>query len=217
MRNIITTISLLMFSLFTMAESVNIVTPKGAGNRVTYAAEYLQKKLRQQGFTVVVTANGKEDKKAEHRITLGMVADAKAELAAREKQMKKDRRKGYPVEQIDSFITKKEGFTITSVTLGSKQRGLKARITVVGNDGTGCIYGCGELAEQIKKHGITDLPGQIKDAPEWCSAADVSVCRSLISCPDAWSMSILTLRSSSLGSTTSSIGLTILTCLSRTA
>lgn len=166
MRKLIATISLLTFSLFVMAESVNIVTPKGAGNRVSYAAEYLQKKLQQQGFTVTVTADGKEDKQATHRVTLDVITDVNAELAARKKQMQKDRRKGYSVETVDSFITKKEGFTITSVTLGSKQRGLKARISVVGNDGTGCIYGCGELAEQIKKHGITDLPGIIKDAPE---------------------------------------------------
>lgn len=63
MRNIITTISLLMFSLFTMAESVNIVTPKGAGNRVTYAAEYLQKKLRQQGLPLSSLPMAKKTRK----------------------------------------------------------------------------------------------------------------------------------------------------------
>lgn len=57
----------------------------------------------------------------------------------------------------DTTGLKKEGFTIT--TKGKK-------IHVVGNDGTGAIYACNEIAERVRKNGAIDLPPVISDAPE---------------------------------------------------
>ncbi len=51
----------------------------------------------------------------------------------------------------------KEGFSIT--TKGKK-------ITLCGNDGSGIIYGVGEIAEYVKQHGNLQLPAMMKDAPE---------------------------------------------------
>lgn len=166
MKRLTTLLITLTITLVSFAESVNIVTKSNESKRVSFAAEYLQKKLQTQGFNVIITTDGKEDKKSDHRIVLSAIKDAKALLAQDAQQLKKDKRRGYPVEPLDSFITRKEGFTISAVNIGSEKRGLKARITVVGNDGTGCIYGCDELAKQIAKQGITRIPGITKDAPE---------------------------------------------------
>lgn len=125
--------------LVAYASSVNIVLPKKATNRVDYAAEYLQKKLLQQGFAVSVTKNGKADKNSECKVYLSISKNTAS--------------------------LKKEGFEITTTVKQSK-KGAITNISIVGNDGTGCIYACNELAEQIKKNGISKLPSSVKDAPE---------------------------------------------------
>ena len=58
---------------------------------------------------------------------------------------------------------KKEGFTITCTR---SKKGKVERIDVTGNDATGCIYGCVELATMIGEKDISALPGQKTDAPE---------------------------------------------------
>lgn len=140
MKRVLSIALLTMAVLCSWAESVNIVTPKGATNRVLYASEYLQKKLQKMGYDVIITADDKINKKSDHRVTLALAADTTG--------------------------LKKEGFAITCITQGNQKKGLKARIDVVGNDGTGCIYACNELAEQIRKEGIANIPGYTKDAPE---------------------------------------------------
>lgn len=57
----------------------------------------------------------------------------------------------------DTTGLRKEGFTIQT-----KGR----RITVVGNDGTGTIYACNEIAERARRNHALTLPAEIKDAPE---------------------------------------------------
>lgn len=57
----------------------------------------------------------------------------------------------------DTTGLKKEGFTISS-------KGKK--INVVGNDGTGVIYACNEIADRARRTGSLNLPAEIKDAPE---------------------------------------------------
>lgn len=57
----------------------------------------------------------------------------------------------------DTTGLKKEGFTISS-------KGKK--INVVGNDGTGIIYACNEIADRARRTGSLNLPAEIKDAPE---------------------------------------------------
>ncbi len=51
----------------------------------------------------------------------------------------------------------KEGYTIT--TQGNK-------ITVVGNDGSGVIYGCSEIADYVRQHHSLQLPARLVEAPE---------------------------------------------------
>lgn len=57
----------------------------------------------------------------------------------------------------DTAGLKKEGFTI-------RTRG--KRIHVIGNDGSGVIYGCLEIAERAARNKSLDLPELISDAPE---------------------------------------------------
>lgn len=57
----------------------------------------------------------------------------------------------------DTAGLKKEGFTINS-----KGR----RIHVVGNDGTGVIYGCNEIVEYARCHQSLSLPATVTEAPE---------------------------------------------------
>ena len=105
-----------------MAQRVSIQTGKKASAREQYAAEYLQKKLTEMGYTI-------SPKKADCKITLSNANSGTA-----------------------------EGYTIAKDKKG---------ITVTGNDATGVIYGCVELAERIKTTGsldiqpITETPGMV--------------------------------------------------------
>ncbi|MCI6619676.1 MAG: hypothetical protein MSD82_12580, partial [Prevotella sp.] len=57
----------------------------------------------------------------------------------------------------DTADRKKEGFTIVS----------KGRtVNVIGNDGSGVIYACVEMAERVKESKGFHLPNVIRDAPE---------------------------------------------------
>ena len=94
-----------------MAQRVSIQTGKKASAREQYAAEYLQKKLTEMGYTV-------SPKKADCKI---MLSNANSGTA--------------------------EGYTIDRDKKG---------ITVTGNDATGVIYGCVELAERIHQAGGLD-------------------------------------------------------------
>ena len=111
-----------LLAITAMAQRVNIQTGKKASAREQYAAEYLQKKLTEMGYTI-------SPKKADCKITLS---------------------------NANSGTT--EGYTIAKDKKG---------ITVTGNDATGVIYGCVELAERIKTTGsldiqpITETPGMV--------------------------------------------------------
>lgn len=106
------------------AQRVSIATERGASNRESFAAEYLQKKLTALGYEVT-------DRKPEYRVELSQAKDTAG--------------------------LRKEGFTIT--TKGKK-------ITVVGNDGTGVIYACNEIAERARRSGSLSMPRTVTDAPE---------------------------------------------------
>ena len=97
-----------LLAITAMAQRVNIQTGKKASAREQYAAEYLQKKLTEMGYSV-------SPKKADCKITLSNANSGTA-----------------------------EGYTIARDKKG---------ITVTGNDATGVIYGCVELAERIKQAG----------------------------------------------------------------
>lgn len=111
-----------LLAITAMAQRVSIQTEKKASAREQYAAEYLQKKLTEMGYTI-------SPKKADCKITLSNANSGTA-----------------------------EGYTIAKDKKG---------ITVTGNDATGVIYGCVELAERIKTTGsldiqpITETPGMV--------------------------------------------------------
>lgn len=111
-----------LLAITAMAQRVSIQTGKKASAREQYAAEYLQKKLTEMGYTI-------SPKKANCKITLSNANSGTA-----------------------------EGYTIAKDKKG---------ITVTGNDATGVIYGCVELAERIKTTGsldiqpITETPGMV--------------------------------------------------------
>ena len=116
-----------LLAITAMAQRVNIQTGKKASAREQYAAEYLQKKLTEMGYTV-------SPKKADCKIALSNANSGTA-----------------------------EGYTIAKDKKG---------ITVTGNDATGVIYGCVELAERIKQAGglaqYVSMPSQhtIQEAPQ---------------------------------------------------
>ncbi len=116
-----------LLAITAMAQRVNIQTGKKASAREQYAAEYLQKKLTEMGYTI-------SPKKADCKITLS---------------------------NANSGTT--EGYTIAKDKKG---------ITVTGNDATGVIYGCVELADRIRQAGGLDkfvaMPSQqtIQEAPQ---------------------------------------------------
>ena len=111
-----------LLAITAMAQRVSIQTGKKASAREQYAAEFLQKKLTEMGYTI-------SPKKADCKITLSNANSGTA-----------------------------EGYTIAKDKKG---------ITVTGNDATGVIYGCVELAERIKTTGsldiqpITETPGMV--------------------------------------------------------
>ena len=109
------------------AQRISIQTGKRASAREQYAAEYLQKKLTEMGYTV-------SPKKADCKITLSNANSGTA-----------------------------EGYTIAKDKKG---------IMVTGNDATGVIYGCVELADRIRQAGglaqYVAMPSQhtIQEAPQ---------------------------------------------------
>lgn len=109
-----------LLAITAMAQRVNIQTGKKASAREQYAAEYLQKKLTEMGYTV-------SPKKADCKIALSNANSGTA-----------------------------EGYTIAKDKKG---------ITVTGNDATGVIYGCVELADRIHQAGGLDIQ-PVTEAPQ---------------------------------------------------
>ena len=109
-----------LLAITAMAQRVSIQTGKKASAREQYAAEYLQKKLTEMGYTV-------SPKKADCKITLSNANSGTA-----------------------------EGYTIARDKKG---------ITVTGNDATGVIYGCVELADRIHQAGGLDIQ-PVTEAPQ---------------------------------------------------
>ena len=120
MKRISALLLLVCLTTLTMAQRVSIQTGKKASAREQYAAEYLQKKLTEMGYTV-------SPKKADCKITLSSANSGTA-----------------------------EGYTIAKDKKG---------ITVTGNDATGVIYGCVELADRIHQAGGLDIQ-PVTEAPQ---------------------------------------------------
>ena len=109
-----------LLAITAMAQRVSIQTGKKASAREQYAAEYLQKKLTEMGYSV-------SPKKADCKVTLSNANSGTAE--------------GYTIAK------DKKGFTVT------------------GNDATGVIYGCVELADRIHQAGGLDIQ-PVTEAPQ---------------------------------------------------
>ena len=120
MKRISALLLLVCLTTLAMAQRVSIQTGKKASAREQYAAEYLQKKLTEMGYTV-------NPKKADCKITLSNANSGTA-----------------------------EGYTIAKDKKG---------ITVTGNDATGVIYGCVELADRIHQAGGLDIQ-PVTEAPQ---------------------------------------------------
>jgi hypothetical protein len=120
----ICTTLLCSLTLCTSAQTVEIKTAKSLTNREQYAVEYLQDNLSKEGYTVVY--QGKRTP------GLGKSSSDKSK---------------YKVSlqtNSQSPSTRKEGYILSS-------RGKNVNIT--GHDGSGLIYGCVELVEQVRLHG----------------------------------------------------------------
>ena len=117
-RVIVLCMSLAMVFL-AMAQRVSVVISKGASAREQYAAEYLQKKLTDLGYTIV-------SKKADCTISLYCLGSGASE--------------GYSISRDKKAVS--TGFQ---------------GIVVTGNDPSGVIYGCVELADRIRQKGSLDI------------------------------------------------------------
>ena len=120
MKRISALLLLVCLTSVVTAQRISIQTGKRASAREQYAAEYLQKKLTEMGYTV-------SPKKADCKITLSNANSGTA-----------------------------EGYTIAKDKKG---------ITVTGNDATGVIYGCVELADRIHQAGGLDIQ-PVTEAPQ---------------------------------------------------
>ena len=120
MKRISALLLLVCLTTLAMAQRVSIQTGKKASAREQYAAEYLQKKLTEMGYTV-------SPKKADCKVTLSNANSGTAE----------------------------------SYTIAKDKKG----ITVTGNDATGVIYGCVELADRIRQAGGLDIQ-PVTEAPQ---------------------------------------------------
>ena len=116
---------------------VTILMPRTASTRVIYAGGQLKDALAGFGYDPVVVTDSLQSTKV-----IGQDKGICISL----------------LQASDTTGLKKEGFTITSD--GNL-------IRVVGNDGTGVIYGCREIIDRLEANeGCFDLPATFTDAPE---------------------------------------------------
>ena len=120
-------------------EKVVIRLQQNAGNRVEFAGSMLQAALESQGYEVSVISGEEIEvgRDVAHVVRLGIVDEED--------------------EHYLGVDLPKEGFTLT-------HRG--RLIQVMGNDGTGVIYGCRELIDRMADTGQLDCPAELTDAPE---------------------------------------------------
>jgi len=121
------------------AQTITLVYPVKVSPRVQYGISQLAKTLRSVKYKVVLHPAA-HLQAARNCIVIGHSADALIKAA------------GMPVN------THKEGFSISSMP--------DAGLAVSGADDSGVLYGCLELAEQIKKTGALPARMDISDQPE---------------------------------------------------
>ncbi|MEG1585505.1 MAG: hypothetical protein RR346_01375 [Bacteroidales bacterium] len=125
-------------------QSVTVITSPDASKRVAFGAEYLSSNLQKEGYEV-------KDLKWE-------------EINTNEKSI-------IVLESTDSIglqFVKEQGFVLPDTL---KKEGFfiatnKNLTVVVGKDGSGALYGCGDLVDHVKEQKNLDFQKEKVDAPE---------------------------------------------------
>ncbi|WP_426061797.1 alpha-d-galacturonidase [Hymenobacter sp. B1770] len=122
-----------------------ILLPKGAHARLHYGAARLATALRAAGYQVKVQEQGKLPK-GQGLIVVGRATDELLRQAATTYHLSAGKTPG------------KEGFSIAS--------GEKSALVIAGTDNSGALYGCLELAEQVRTQGKLSESLSLTDQPE---------------------------------------------------
>jgi hypothetical protein len=147
MKRSLTLIALLILVLqTTIAQPTGkhvVIARSSTQPRVVYGVGQLSKALKEVGYlTVLAKQAGKGP--SQQNIVVGAVNDALVQSYLRS-------------YSIDTASLKKEGFII---------RRLKNTIVIAGADASGALYGCLELAEQVKKNNLFPTQIDITDQPQ---------------------------------------------------
>ncbi|GAB3577620.1 alpha-d-galacturonidase [Hymenobacter daeguensis] len=129
----------------TAAQSRTIVLPRNAHARLQYGAAQLAAALRTAGYQVQVQPVDKLPK-TKGLIVVGRAADALMQQAVAAAPAAAEAKPG------------KEGFTINSAQNDA--------VLISGTDNSGALYGCLELAEQVRKQGKIGDNLHLTDQPE---------------------------------------------------
>ncbi|TXK46086.1 hypothetical protein FVR03_11025 [Pontibacter qinzhouensis] len=123
-------------------ETITVVIPQEAPSRVSFGAEKLQKALETAGYPVKLVTQDKQPKKGRQirvRYTATFLPTPAADAPG------------------NTNAAGKEGFTIATA---------EQITTITGTDASGALYGCLELADQVKKQGELPASLQLTDQPE---------------------------------------------------
>ncbi|WP_187261602.1 alpha-d-galacturonidase [Pontibacter beigongshangensis] len=122
-------------------EAVTIVIPQAAPSRVTFGAEKLKKTLEDSGYETKIVSQDKQPKRG-RQIRIDFDANAATNNVTAVN---------------NTNATGKEGFTISTS---------ENVLTISGNDASGALYGCLELADRVKSQGKIPANLQLTDQPE---------------------------------------------------
>ncbi|WP_240755231.1 alpha-glucuronidase family glycosyl hydrolase [Pedobacter sp. SYP-B3415] len=129
-------------SLTSSEKNITLVSAKNAGDRVKFGLDKLASGLRAAGYSVQFS---NQTSKA-YSILVGLAAEPSISASLKGEWAEKARAAG------------KEGFVLKQTT--------PATIVVAGADASGALYGCLELAEQIRTAGKLPANLQMTDRPE---------------------------------------------------
>lgn len=129
----------------TTGKNISLVLPQGAHARLQYGAARLSQALAEVGFQVR-TIQQNHFPATQRTIVIGMKGDALLARATRAGHADNDAQLG------------KEGFSITTIS--------NKNILLVGADASGVLYGCMELAEQVRSTGGLPTHINFKDQPK---------------------------------------------------
>lgn len=123
------------------AEKVTLVYPVSAAPRVVYGVNKLAGVLRGLHYSVILKQSAGTIAKTPGKwIAIGKTTDALVKTGGL------------------VFNTHKEGYTVSSAKGGN--------FVIAGTDDSGILYGCLELAEQVKKNGLLPLDINLSEQPE---------------------------------------------------